>query len=335
MRNLKVFIAYNGADYHGFQRQENALTVQEVVEKSIGKLLKIPPPVIYGCSRTDTGVHARRFCFNVRIDSNIPCDGFVKGMNTLLPDSIAVLSCEDASEEFHARYCTKAKEYVYLINNKPSRDVFLQALAYHYPYELNLGKMNEAARLFVGEHDFAGFCRSEGKARVKSTVRTIYELSVSQKEGICEIKIRGNGFLYNMVRIVAGTLIHVSEGRRTLEDIETALKTGDRSFAGVTLPPEGLYLNEVFYEEPTASAAELLQNIKKLHTTELGAERIKNNLRLETDDVVEWCRKVIKSRGAKIILKGKNWYITANGVTVTVNANSFTIITAHRQARQR
>ena len=134
MRNLKVFIAYNGAAYHGFQRQDNAVTIQETVEKAIGKLLKIPAPVIYGCSRTETGVHAREFCFNVHIDNRIPCEGFVKGMNTLLPDDIAVLSCEDVDEDFHARYCAKGKEYVYLINNKPQRDVFLQNLAFHYPY---------------------------------------------------------------------------------------------------------------------------------------------------------------------------------------------------------
>ncbi len=247
MRNLKVFIAYNGADYHGFQRQENAVSVQEVVEKAIGKLLKIPPPVIYGCSRTDTGVHARRFCFNVRVDSKIPCGGFVKGMNTLLPPNIAVLSCEDADDDFHARYCTRAKEYVYLISTKPSRDVFLQNLAYHYPYPLDIDKMRAAAELFLGEHDFSAFCRAEGKTRVKTTVRTIYELEVSQKEDLCEIRIRGNGFLYNMVRIVAGTLLYVSEGRRSLLDVQNAILTGDRSLAGVTLPPEGLYLNEVYY----------------------------------------------------------------------------------------
>ena len=249
MRNLKVFIAYNGAAYHGFQRQDNAITVQEVVEKAIGKLLKTAPPTIYGCSRTDTGVHARRFCFNVHIDGKIPCEGFIKGMNTLLPDDIAVISCEDVSDDFHARYDTKAKEYVYLINNKPSRDVFLQNLAYHYPYKLDIEKMNEAAKLFIGEHDFAGFCRAEGKARVKSTVRTIYSLGATLKDGICEIRIRGNGFLYNMVRIVAGTLIYVSEGKRTLEDVRNAIETGARDFAGVTLPPDGLYLNEVFYDE--------------------------------------------------------------------------------------
>lgn len=248
MRNLKVFIAYNGAAYHGFQRQDNAVSVQEAVEKAIGKLLKTEPPVIYGCSRTDAGVHARRFCFNFRTESKIPCDGFVKGMNTVLPPDIAVISCEDADEDFHARFCTKSKEYVYLINNKPNRDVFLQKLAYHYPYPLDIPKMRSAAALFVGEHDFGAFCRAEGKARVKSTVRTIYEVSVEENGGIVEIRIRGNGFLYNMVRILAGTLIYISEGKRTEGDILSALNTRNRDFGGVTLPPEGLYLNEVYYD---------------------------------------------------------------------------------------
>ncbi len=247
MRNLKVFISYNGAEYHGFQRQGNALTVQEAVENAIGKLLKIKPPVIFGCSRTDAGVHARRFCFNVKLDSNIPCVGFIKGMNTVLPDNIAVLSCEDADDDFHARFCTKAKEYVYLINNKPERDVFMQKLVYHYPFPLDIEKMREAAELFIGEHDFAAFCRSEGKARVSSTVRTIYSLSVSESTGIVEIKIKGSGFLYNMVRIVAGTLVYISEGKRSFKDVENALITGNRELAGITLPPEGLYLNEVYY----------------------------------------------------------------------------------------
>ncbi|MBQ4165161.1 MAG: tRNA pseudouridine(38-40) synthase TruA [Oscillospiraceae bacterium] len=247
MRNLKVFIAYNGAAYHGFQRQDNAATIQETVEKAVGKLLKTPAPVIYGCSRTDTGVHARQFCFNVHIDNRIPCEGFVKGMNTLLPPDIAVLSCEEADEEFHARYCAKGKEYVYLINNKPQRDVFLQDLAFHYPYKLDIEAMRSAAKLLVGEHDFGGFCRAEGKARMKTTVRTIYDISIELKDDVCEVRISGNGFLYNMVRIVTGTLLYISEGRRTEADIISALETGDRSLSGITLPPNGLYLNKVFY----------------------------------------------------------------------------------------
>ncbi|MBQ9948070.1 MAG: tRNA pseudouridine(38-40) synthase TruA, partial [Oscillospiraceae bacterium] len=206
-----------------------------------------PAPVIYGCSRTDTGVHAREFCFNVHIDNRIPCEGFVKGMNTLLPSDIAVLSCEEVEEDFHARYCAKGKEYVYIINNKPQRDVFMQNLAFHYPYKLDIEAMRSAAKLLVGEHDFGGFCRAEGKARMKSTVRTIYDISVIEQDGQCEVRISGNGFLYNMVRILTGTLIYISEGKRTEQDIIRALETGDRSFSGLTLPPSGLYLNRVFY----------------------------------------------------------------------------------------
>ncbi|MBS7369927.1 MAG: tRNA pseudouridine(38-40) synthase TruA [Oscillospiraceae bacterium] len=248
MRNLKVFIAYNGANYHGFQRQDNAVSVQEVVENTIGKMLKIPRPTIYGCSRTDTGVHARRFCFNVRVESRIPNEGFVNGMNALLPPDIAVLSCEDVEDDFHARYYSKGKEYVYLINNKPQRDVFLQKLAYHYPYKLDIAKMNAAAQLLVGEHDFSAFCKSEGRLTVKTTVRTIYGISVSADRGMCTLRVSGNGFLYNMVRIIAGTLIFVNEGKTSEEDILRALETGERSLTGMTLPPEGLYLNEVFYD---------------------------------------------------------------------------------------
>ncbi len=332
MRNLKVFIAYNGADYHGFQRQDNAVTVQEVVEKAIGRLLKTEPPTIYGCSRTDTGVHARRFCFNVHIDSSIPCDGFIKGMNTLLPDNIAVLSCEDADEEFHARYCTKAKEYVYLINNKPTRDVFLQKLAYHYPYPLDVGKMNDAAALLIGEHDFSAFCRAEGKTRVKTTVRTIYSLDVSLSGGVCEIRIRGNGFLYNMVRIVAGTLIYASEGRLNLDDIRTALETGNRAYAGKTLPPEGLYLSEVSYDEAQTDEDYreiLLKNLPKLRVTAAGRERVKRNMYLKTDMIVDWCRRKLNREETVVTKKGKNYYAVAAGCTITINANSYTIITAH------
>ncbi len=247
MRNLKVSIAYNGAAYHGFQRQDNAVTIQETVEKAIGKLLKIPAPVIYGCSRTDTGVHARQFFFNVHIDNKIPCEGFIKGMNTLLPSDIAVLTCEEAADNFHARYNAKGKEYVYLINNKPQRDVFLQDLAFHYPYKLDIAAMNAAAKLMTGEHDFGGFCKAEGKARMKTTVRTIYDITVTKNGDLCEVRISGNGFLYNMVRIVTGTLLYISEGKRTADDIKNALETGDRAFSGITLPPGGLYLNKVFY----------------------------------------------------------------------------------------
>lgn len=246
MRNLKVCIAYNGAAYHGFQRQNNAVTVQQTIEEKMSKLLG-QPVTINGCSRTDTGVHARQFYFNAKIDNAIPCEGFVKGMNSLLPDDIAVLSCEDTDEDFHARFCSKGKEYIYIVSNAPQRDVFSRNLVLHYPAALDEKKMDKAAKLFIGEHDFAAFCKAEAKEHLKSTVRTVYDFSVTRDGDKVIFTVSGNGFLHNMVRIMVGTLIYVNEGKRTENDIIRSLETGDRETAGKTIPPEGLYLNKVFY----------------------------------------------------------------------------------------
>lgn len=246
MRNLKVCIAYNGAAYHGFQRQNNAVTIQQTVEEKMSKLLG-QSLTINGCSRTDTGVHAKQFFFNSRIDNAIPCEGFIKGMNSLLPDDIAVLSCEDAEEDFHARYCAKGKEYIYIVSNTPQRDVFSQGLVLHYPQKLDEKIMDKASKLFIGEHDFAAFCKAEAKEHLKSTVRTVYDFSVQRKDDSVIFTVSGNGFLHNMVRIMVGTLIYVNEGKRGEADILRSLETGDRETAGKTIPPEGLYLNKVFY----------------------------------------------------------------------------------------
>ena len=247
MRNLKVCISYNGAAYHGFQRQNNAASVQGTLEEAMCKLLGMNV-TINGCSRTDTGVHAKEFYFNVKIDNNIPCEGFIKGMNSLLPEDIAVHSCEEADESFHARYDSKGKEYIYIVNTSPVRDVFSGKLALQYGGKLDTEKMNRAARLFIGEHDFAAFCKAEAKEHLKSTVRTVHDFSVSESENRVIFTVSGNGFLHNMVRIMVGTLIYISEGKRSEEDIMRALQTGDREAAGKTIPPEGLYLNKVFYD---------------------------------------------------------------------------------------
>jgi len=246
MRNLKVCIAYNGAAYHGFQRQSNAVTIQQVIEDRLRKLLKAPT-AINGCSRTDTGVHARQFFFSFRTESAIPCDGFVKGMNALLPDDIAVLSCEDADEDFHARFSARGKEYIYRVKNTPQRDVFTDRLALWYHGALDEHVMDKAAKLFIGEHDFAAFCKAEAKEHLKSTVREVYDFSVRRENDEVIFTVSGSGFLHNMVRIMVGTLIYVSEGKRTESDILRSLETGVRETAGKTIDPRGLYLNRVFY----------------------------------------------------------------------------------------
>lgn len=246
MRNLKVCIAYNGAAYHGFQRQSNAVTIQQMLEDGLRKLLKTPTR-INGCSRTDTGVHAKQFFFSFRTNSSIPCDGFVKGMNALLPDDIAVLSCEDADEDFHARFSAKGKEYIYRVKNTPQRDVFTDRLALWYHDALDEQVMDKAAKLFIGEHDFAAFCKAEAKEHLKSTVREVYDFSVRRENDEVIFTVSGSGFLHNMVRIMVGTLIYVSEGKRTESDILRSLETGVRETAGKTIDPRGLYLNRVFY----------------------------------------------------------------------------------------
>ena len=246
MKNYKFIISFNGRNYHGFQRQPEHPTVQGEIETAIHKVTG-EQAAITGCSRTDAGVHARKFCFSVRLEIAIPCDNLVKAMNAVLPPDIAVTSCEEAGEDFNARFSAKYKEYIYLINNKEQRDVFLQGLAYHYPHKINGELMREAAQLLIGLHDFAAFCKSEGLKEVTSTVREIYSFDINQNHGFVELIVRGNGFLYNMVRIIAGTLIYISEGKRSIFDIEDAFKTGDRDKAGKTLPPCGLYLNEVHY----------------------------------------------------------------------------------------
>ncbi len=246
MRSLKVCTAYNGAAYHGFQRQGNACSVQQTLEEALARITG-EQTVIFGCSRTDAGVHARQFFFHFHTDSAIPCEGLVRGMNALLPEDIVLLSCEEVPEDFHARYCAKGKEYVYLIQNTPFRDVFSQNLALHYPRALNEKKMNEAAALLVGEHDFAAFCKAEAKEHLRSTVRTVRECSVRRDGDTVCVTVNGNGFLHNMVRIIVGTLLYISEGKRTEADMLRALETGEREAAGKTVPACGLYLNRVFY----------------------------------------------------------------------------------------
>lgn len=247
MRNLKICIAYNGSAYHGWQRQNNNITVQQFVEDCMSRIMnnKI---TAHGCSRTDAGVHARDFYLSVRTDSAIPCSGLVRAMNKMLPDDIAVLSCEDADEDFHARFSAHGKEYVYIVNNAPHKDVFGSDLALFYPYPLDEKRLDSAAKLFVGTHDFSAFCKAEARQHLKTTVRTVRSFDVSRTGDTVTFTVSGDGFLHNMVRIMVGTLIYLSEGKRTESDILRSLETGERTDAGITIPPHGLYLNKVFYD---------------------------------------------------------------------------------------
>ncbi len=246
MRNLKVMISYRGTNYHGFQRQSNALTVQEVLEKHVSKVLN-ENVCITGCSRTDTGVHANSFCFNVHTESKINTRGFVRGVNGELPDDISILSCEDVPLDFHARFDCKGKEYIYKMHCSESKNPFAPDLMFHYRRKFDIDSAKRASKYFVGTHDFASFCAD--CTNVSTTVRTIYSFEIENYGDTVIMLVKGDGFLYNMIRIIAGTLIDVSEKKISPDDIPEILSAKNRLKAGRTAVAHGLYLNRVFYSE--------------------------------------------------------------------------------------
>lgn len=249
MRNFKVAMAYNGANYHGFQRQDNALAIQQVVEEAIGSLTG-ENVTIFGCSRTDTGVHAREFYFNFQLDSTITCRGIIFGLNPKLPDDISILSCEEVDENFHARYDCKGKEYEFILHNSEIKSPFYKDTAYRYWYPVNEKKLDRVAQDFVGEHDFKAFCSTA--CDKENTVRRIHYFHVRREGDLVIFTVSGNGFLYNMVRIMIGTLLFINEGKIEEDAIPRILALRDRTLAGKTVPPQGLYLNKVYYgDEPS------------------------------------------------------------------------------------
>lgn len=244
MRNIKVLMSYRGTAYHGFQRQENSVAIQNILEEKLSYLTAAPVK-INGCSRTDTGVHANEYCFSFKTEHNIPCGNIIRGMNSLLPDDIALHDCCEVPEDFHARYSCKGKEYQYLILNAPTKDPFLADLAFHYPYKLDTELIQQAAWDYVGTHDFTSFC---GTANQKeNNVRTIECFHVEKDENLVKLLVKGDGFLYNMVRIMVGTLIYINEGRIPADGIPEILAAKNRDAAGKTAVPYGLYLNKVYY----------------------------------------------------------------------------------------
>ncbi len=213
MKNLKFTISDKGTAYNGYQSQPGGNTIQDNIEKVL-KLLLNQTVNINGCSRTDAGVHAREYVFNVKYNeglSRIDINSILKASNGLLPDDIAVLSCEEVGEGFHARFDSKGKEYFYLLDNSSEKGVFTNDLALPYRYNIDIAKMTAAAEIIKGEHDFAAFCRAEAKKHLKTTIRTVYDVRIEQKEHFTLIYVSGSGFLHNMVRIIAGTLIYVNE----------------------------------------------------------------------------------------------------------------------------
>ncbi|MBR5442637.1 MAG: tRNA pseudouridine(38-40) synthase TruA [Clostridia bacterium] len=245
MRNLLFKASFEGSTFHGWQQQENAVSVQGELKNAWQRLTGEEPNII-GCSRTDAGVHANEYYFSVKTESTIPCECFpVALMSAKLPGEIALHSCTEVSDDFNARFDSVKKEYIYIFENTAVPSPFNYKRAYNYKYPMNVAQMNEAAALFVGEHDFSAFCAAG--AQVKTKVRTIYDASVERVGDKVVFRVCGNGFLYNMVRIMAGTLLYVCCGKIKPQDIPSIIESKDRTRAGITAPPDGLYLNKVYF----------------------------------------------------------------------------------------
>ena len=244
MRNIMLTLCYDGTEYHGFQRQENGLTIQQVVEETIKKVTG-ETVSITGCSRTDAGVHATEYICNFKTKSSVPADKFCFALNSYMPDDISCTASAEADSDFHARYSAKSKTYTYTIYNAPHKNPVLCRFAWHYPIKIDVEKMKVAAESIVGTHDFTAFMASGGQQ--KTTVKTVNFLDVSAEENKIEISINADGFLYNMVRIIAGTLVYAGTGKIDPLQLPDIIKSGDRVRAGITAPPQGLCLKNVFY----------------------------------------------------------------------------------------
>ena len=244
-RNLLIKLSYDGAHYHGWQIQENAVTVQQVFQEALYKITGRQED-IKACSRTDTGVHAREFCVSVKTESPIAPERLQAALNHYLPQDMAVRSCETVPLDFHARYSCRGKEYVYQIWNHPVRDPFLKDRALHYWYSIDEALLNRAAAHYLGAHEFSSFCTLDKREKGDLT-RTVTTARVDRRGDLVTFTVAADGFLYNMVRIMVGTLLRVQQGKFSPEDIPGIIAAKDRKAAGPTAPACGLYLNRVFY----------------------------------------------------------------------------------------
>ncbi|MEG1257378.1 tRNA pseudouridine(38-40) synthase TruA [Clostridium sp.] len=245
MKNIKLILEYDGTNYLGWQKQTKGSTVQGTIEEAIYKLTNEEANII-GCSRTDSKVHAKRYVCNFKTNSSIPPEKFREALNHNLPEDIAVMESCEVNSEFHARYDSNGKIYCYTVVNTEARMPLCRNFAYHYKGELDIDKIREAAEFFIGTHDFEAF-RNIGSS-VKTTTRTIRVIKVVEDKEYIKIYIGADGFLYNMVRIMVGTLLEVGSGKLKPNDIPKIIEGKNRKNAGKTCPPQGLCLIEVYYE---------------------------------------------------------------------------------------
>ena len=245
MRNIKLTIEYDGKDFNGWQKQPTKLNIQGTIEQAI-KQITGEDVELNASGRTDAGVHALGQVANFKTNSQIPIEKFAIAINSKLKRSIVIKKAEEVDERFHSRLSCKKKTYRYIINNSPEGTAIYRNLETHIPQKLDLSKMKKAIKYFEGEHDFKAF-KASGTSS-KSSVRTIYKADIYQENEKIFIEITGNGFLYNMVRIIVGTLVEVGLGKIKPEKTIDIIQQGKRENAGKTFPPNGLYLLKVMYD---------------------------------------------------------------------------------------
>lgn len=246
VRNIKLLIAYDGTAYHGWQTQLNRVTIQETIENAISIVMKQKNDLT-GSGRTDSGVHALGQVANFKADTKIPEEKIKIALNANLPSDIRILDSVDVSPDFNSRFDALDKTYMYQIYNDSVANPFYSRYSCFVPQSLDIDEMEEALKLIVGTHDFKGFMASGSQS--KTTVRTVYAANLLKEGKLIKIFINGNGFLYNMVRIIAGTLIDIGKGLKDISCIEKALTDKDRSVLGQTAKPEGLFLIKVNYDK--------------------------------------------------------------------------------------
>ena len=247
MKNIVMRLMYDGTNYHGWQYQNNAVTVQQTVEEALSKLLGENIKVT-GCSRTDAGVHALDYVLNFRSDTNIPAERLPYALNYYLSDDITAVEAWEAAEDFNARFASLGKQYIYKIWNNKMKNPFLSGYSWHIPYNMDCAAMKAAAVHFIGEHDFSVFMAAGGSQ--KTTVRHVTRCEVTEdreNQSLITVTVEANAFLYNMVRIITGTLAEVSFGRISAEEIPVIIEEGNRTMSGLTAPPQGLFLKKVYY----------------------------------------------------------------------------------------
>ena len=245
MPKYKCIIAYDGTAFAGYQVQPEKRTVQSELESALGKMHKGEKVKVTASGRTDAGVHAKGQVIHFHSSNEFPVENWKKALNALLPSDIVAVDVKQVSDAFHARFDPIGKEYRYMITRGPLRDPFARNYTYHYPYPLDLEAIREAISYLTGTHDFTSFCATN--TNVVDKVRTIHKIELNEDGDSLMFRFVGTGFLYNMVRILVGTLLEVGSGKRKPYDMEEILAKQDRQFAGKTAPGHGLYLWEVFY----------------------------------------------------------------------------------------